>query len=203
MSLALPRREIGAVQLQRSRHAVRHAVDRAQRPIRILKDHRHPRGISESFPARRHRRERAPVIGDVTARRLVDPRKQSRHGALAAPALPHERDDLVGPDRQVDGVHRVQEVARKRAADAEVSSEPSGLDDRLRRHRRWHLGALSRHRHTGDSAPALPRARGSGARSSCSGASRSGTAGGSGSRTADRRGLAGCPGFPAAADAPL
>ena len=69
---------------------------------------------------------------------VVDPRKQTGDGALAAAALADQRDDLTIADHEIGVVYCMQRLAGQRTADLEVPGEAACFEQR-----RAHIG----HRH--------------------------------------------------------
>src|SRR5207248_9165495 len=111
--------------------AVSDAIDRAQRSVRILEDHRHPGRVVEPGLAGSDLGPLPAPIQDLAAGRLVHAREHARDRALAASTLADPSDALVGADDEVDVVDRVQAPAGELAADVKVAREPDGADDRL------------------------------------------------------------------------
>ena len=62
----------------------------------------------------RDRTQVDPVQRDAARGRVVEPGDQPRHGGLARPGLPHQRDDLPRRDAQVDVVQHVGVAVRER-----------------------------------------------------------------------------------------
>ena len=154
--------QVGAVELERANDPVRYAVDRAQRAVWILEDHRHVAAVREHIPARAQRRQRPSAVEDVAARRPVHHGDQPRERALPAAALADDGDDLVLVEAEVDVVDGVQPAARPQAAQAEVLGEADGAEEL------FGLGPGRKVNHrTGSTAPARLRERRTRAARSC------------------------------------
>src|SRR5438552_1991670 len=123
--------EPATVQLQRARDAVRNPIGRVDRAVRVLKDHRHVARVGQPPLARAKAAERLALEIDLALCRLVDAREQPGDRALPAAALADERDDLAPADGEVDVVDRMERLSRQQLADAEVTRQALGTQQRL------------------------------------------------------------------------
>jgi hypothetical protein len=80
---------------------------RVERPERILEDHLHLRPVAQDRAPAAVLRDVVVAEEDRARRRVVQPREQSRDGALAAAALADERGDRTAAQREADVVDGV------------------------------------------------------------------------------------------------
>src|SRR5206468_1856444 len=120
-----------SVQLDAATDAVCDRIRGVDRAVRILEDHRHVARVRQPLLARLQSAEGSALEVDLAARRLVDASEQPGDRALAAPALPDERDDLAAANREVDVVDGVQHLPAEELADPKVTGEALGAQEWL------------------------------------------------------------------------
>ena len=177
-------------------------LDRVQRAERILEDHLHLRAVARARSRRRsHAVTSSPSRGPRPPVGVVQPREQARDGALAAAALADERGDRPGPSVKMTSstAWSVSRRARQLAPTGEVLRQALDLErgcvtaTALRRDGRRRRGRGATGFSTGRSAAGARAAPAS------TGLRSAGSADGTGSPRAGRRGRAAMPGMPVSA----
>ena len=136
------------MQGQVAHHPVRDAKHGIEGAERVLEDHRHLAAVPEQVLSRAQLVKRPASIVDLAAGRRKYPRQQPGYGAFPAAALPHECDDLVLVNREVEVIDSVQHLlVREHAAEPEVPRQVHRSDQRLVSHSAMRL-AISGHQLT-------------------------------------------------------
>src|SRR5262249_47793614 len=87
---------------------------------RVLEDDCHLSAVPGQVPSGAQLMDRPVPVVDLAPGGRIDPGDQPGHGALAAAALTHERDDLALPNGETEVVNGVQHQLLEHATDPEM-----------------------------------------------------------------------------------
>src|SRR5205814_741138 len=120
---ALLAAQLGPVQDEVARDAMRDPEHRVEGAVRILEDHRHLAPVREEGLPGAQAAERSASVVDLSARRLIDAGQQPGDGAFAAAAFTYEGNDLALVNCDVEVVDGVQHLLREHPPEAEMPGQ--------------------------------------------------------------------------------